>query len=66
MLELNDMNQRIDKEKARGTKLKQKVQLHVSLKTEDQVRELHVFDYILIQEQSDYNTQEVGMSSFVQ
>ncbi|XP_038555253.1 cilia- and flagella-associated protein 100-like [Micropterus salmoides] len=36
MLELNDMNQRIDKEKARGTKLKQKVQLHVSLKTEDQ------------------------------
>ncbi|XP_044062121.1 cilia- and flagella-associated protein 100-like [Siniperca chuatsi] len=35
-LQLNDMNQRIDKEKARSTKLKQKVQLHVSLNTEDQ------------------------------
>ncbi|XP_070769844.1 cilia- and flagella-associated protein 100-like [Enoplosus armatus] len=35
-LQLNDMNQRIDAEKARGTKLKQKIQLHVSLNTEDQ------------------------------
>ncbi|XP_054872317.1 cilia- and flagella-associated protein 100 isoform X3 [Amphiprion ocellaris] len=35
-LQINDMNQRIDKEKARGAKLKQKVQLHVSLNTEDQ------------------------------
>lgn len=38
------MNQRIDVEKARGTKLKQKVQLHVSLNTEDQVRKHNVFD----------------------
>uniref|UniRef100_UPI0037E8FB16 cilia- and flagella-associated protein 100 isoform X1 n=1 Tax=Semicossyphus pulcher TaxID=241346 RepID=UPI0037E8FB16 len=35
-LQINDMNQSIDKEKARGTKLNQKVQLHVSLNTEDQ------------------------------
>ncbi|XP_051810143.1 cilia- and flagella-associated protein 100-like [Acanthochromis polyacanthus] len=35
-LQITDMNQRIDKEKARGAKLKQKVQLHVSLNTEDQ------------------------------
>ncbi|XP_008288494.1 cilia- and flagella-associated protein 100 [Stegastes partitus] len=35
-LQINDINQRIDKEKARGAKLEQKVQLHVSLSTEDQ------------------------------
>ncbi|XP_076595571.1 cilia- and flagella-associated protein 100 [Chaetodon auriga] len=35
-LQIQDLNQRIDNEKARGTKLKQMVQLHVSLKTEDQ------------------------------
>ncbi|XP_034739311.1 cilia- and flagella-associated protein 100-like isoform X2 [Etheostoma cragini] len=35
-LQINDINQRIDIEKARGTKLRQKVQLHVSLKKEDQ------------------------------
>ncbi|XP_035861621.1 cilia- and flagella-associated protein 100 isoform X1 [Sander lucioperca] len=35
-LQINDMNQRIDIEKARGTKLRQKVQLHVSLNKEDQ------------------------------
>lgn len=39
------MNQRIDVERARGAKLKQKVQLHVSLNTEDQVRTHNVFDY---------------------
>ncbi|XP_041653172.1 cilia- and flagella-associated protein 100 [Cheilinus undulatus] len=32
----NNMKQRIDEEKEKGTKLKQKVQLHVSLTTEDQ------------------------------
>ncbi|XP_049442595.1 cilia- and flagella-associated protein 100-like [Epinephelus fuscoguttatus] len=35
-LQIADMNQRIDIEKARGAKLRQKVQLHVSLNTEDQ------------------------------
>ncbi|XP_039669364.1 cilia- and flagella-associated protein 100-like isoform X3 [Perca fluviatilis] len=35
-LQINDMNQRIEIEKARGTKLRQKVQLHVSLNKEDQ------------------------------
>ncbi|XP_062281279.1 cilia- and flagella-associated protein 100-like [Scomber scombrus] len=35
-LQINDVNQRIDKEKARGAKLEQRVQLHVSLNTEDQ------------------------------
>ncbi|XP_030251381.1 cilia- and flagella-associated protein 100 isoform X2 [Sparus aurata] len=35
-LQINDMNERVDKEKKRGAKLKQKVQLHVSLNTEDQ------------------------------
>ncbi|XP_070693347.1 cilia- and flagella-associated protein 100-like [Pempheris klunzingeri] len=35
-LQIDDMNQRINMEKARGAKLNQKVQLHVSLNTEDQ------------------------------
>ncbi|TKS72737.1 Cilia- and flagella-associated protein 100 [Collichthys lucidus] len=35
-LQINDMKQRIDKEKSRGTKLKLMVQLHISLNTEDQ------------------------------
>ncbi|XP_034546060.1 cilia- and flagella-associated protein 100 isoform X2 [Notolabrus celidotus] len=35
-LQINDMIQMIDKEKAKGAKLKQKVQLHISLNTEDQ------------------------------
>ncbi|XP_029021915.1 cilia- and flagella-associated protein 100 isoform X2 [Betta splendens] len=35
-LQINDVNQRIDKEKAKYNKLKQKVQLHLSLNTEDQ------------------------------
>ncbi|XP_074530573.1 cilia- and flagella-associated protein 100 isoform X2 [Halichoeres trimaculatus] len=35
-VQINNMIQKIDKEKARGAKLKQKVQLHVSLNTEDQ------------------------------
>ncbi|XP_030001721.1 cilia- and flagella-associated protein 100 [Sphaeramia orbicularis] len=35
-LQINDIKQRIDTEKARGAKLKQKVQLHVSLNTEDE------------------------------
>ncbi|XP_039975838.1 cilia- and flagella-associated protein 100 isoform X2 [Xiphias gladius] len=35
-LQINDMKQRIDKERARGNKLKRKVQLHVSLNKEDQ------------------------------
>ncbi|KAG8004259.1 hypothetical protein GBF38_009179 [Nibea albiflora] len=35
-LQINDMKQRIDKEKSRGAKLKQMVQLHISLNTEDQ------------------------------
>ncbi|XP_059202508.1 cilia- and flagella-associated protein 100 [Centropristis striata] len=35
-LQLNDINHRIDVETARGNKLRQKVQLHVSLNTEDQ------------------------------
>ncbi|CAK6976258.1 cilia- and flagella-associated protein 100 isoform X2 [Scomber scombrus] len=35
-LQINDVNQRIDKEKARAAKLEQRVQLHVSLNTEDQ------------------------------
>ncbi|XP_074504005.1 cilia- and flagella-associated protein 100-like [Sebastes fasciatus] len=35
-LQINDMNRRIDTEKARGAKVRQKVQLHVSLNTEDQ------------------------------
>ncbi|KAM9741686.1 cilia- and flagella-associated protein 100-like [Menidia menidia] len=34
--QVNYLNQRIDKERARGAKLKQKIQLHVSLSTEDQ------------------------------
>lgn len=41
-LQINDINQRIDKEKAKYNKLKQKVQLHLSLNTEDQVREQNV------------------------
>lgn len=36
-LQINSMKQRIDAEKARGNKLKQKVELHVSLNTQDQV-----------------------------
>ncbi|KAG7223588.1 hypothetical protein INR49_028481 [Caranx melampygus] len=36
MLQINDLTQRINSEKMRGNKLKQKVQLHVSLSTEDQ------------------------------
>eukprot|EP00064_Thunnus_orientalis_P004262 superscaffoldBa00000384_g4273 len=35
-LQINDVNQRIDKEKARAAKLEQRVQLHVSLNIEDQ------------------------------
>lgn len=35
-LQINSMKQRIDAEKARGNKLKQKVELHVSLNTQDQ------------------------------
>ncbi|AWP12481.1 putative coiled-coil domain-containing protein 37 [Scophthalmus maximus] len=35
-LQINDINQRINEEKARGNRLKQKVQLHVSLNSEDQ------------------------------
>ncbi|XP_019111485.2 cilia- and flagella-associated protein 100 isoform X2 [Larimichthys crocea] len=35
-LQINDMKQRIDKEKSRGVKLKLMVQLHISLNTEDQ------------------------------
>ncbi|XP_029297572.1 cilia- and flagella-associated protein 100 isoform X1 [Cottoperca gobio] len=35
-LQINDMNHRIDLEKTRGAKLRQKVQLHVVLNTEDQ------------------------------
>ncbi|KAM7389379.1 hypothetical protein PAMP_023363 [Pampus punctatissimus] len=35
-VQINDMNQRIDKEKARAAKLQQRVQLHVSLNAEDQ------------------------------
>ncbi|KAM8732982.1 cilia- and flagella-associated protein 100-like [Acanthopagrus schlegelii] len=35
-LQINDMNERVDKERKRAAKLKQKVQLHVSLNTEDQ------------------------------
>ncbi|XP_071362802.1 cilia- and flagella-associated protein 100 isoform X2 [Trachinotus anak] len=35
-LQINDMKRRVDKEKTRGNKLKQKVELHVSLHTEDQ------------------------------
>ncbi|XP_040904446.1 cilia- and flagella-associated protein 100 [Toxotes jaculatrix] len=35
-LQINDMKQRIDKEKTRGNKLKLRVQLHVSLDAEDQ------------------------------
>ncbi|XP_060903453.1 cilia- and flagella-associated protein 100 [Labrus mixtus] len=35
-LQINNMNQRIDKEKAKCIKLKQKVQFHISLNTEDQ------------------------------
>ncbi|XP_072252593.1 cilia- and flagella-associated protein 100 [Leuresthes tenuis] len=34
--QINDMSQRIDKEKARGAKLERNIQLHVSLSTEDQ------------------------------
>ncbi|KAM6924006.1 cilia- and flagella-associated protein 100 [Xenentodon cancila] len=34
--QLNYMNQKINKERARGAKLEQKVQLHLSLNTEDQ------------------------------
>lgn len=44
------MNERVDKEKKRGAKLKQKVQLHVSLNTEDQVRRQNVSDSISIQD----------------
>ncbi|KAK2849497.1 hypothetical protein Q5P01_009331 [Channa striata] len=35
-LQINDMNQKIEKEKLKGNKLKQKVQLHFALNTEDQ------------------------------
>ncbi|XP_036932902.1 cilia- and flagella-associated protein 100 isoform X3 [Acanthopagrus latus] len=35
-LQINDMNERVDKERKSAVKLKQKVQLHVSLNTEDQ------------------------------
>ncbi|CAJ1058360.1 cilia- and flagella-associated protein 100-like [Xyrichtys novacula] len=35
-LQINKMIQKIDQEKAKGTKLKQRVELHVSLNTEDQ------------------------------
>ncbi|KAM4732351.1 cilia- and flagella-associated protein 100-like [Anableps anableps] len=35
-LQINELNQKLDKEKARGAKLEQMVQLHVSLSSEDQ------------------------------
>nr|XP_020451034.1 cilia- and flagella-associated protein 100-like [Monopterus albus] len=35
-LQVNDMKQRVDKEKAKGNKLKQKVQFYVSLNTKEQ------------------------------
>lgn len=67
-MQINDLNQRIDTEKARGAKLKQKVQLHVSLNTQDQVRKQNVSDYILIQDLSGSNTQKscLMMLSFKQ
>lgn len=46
-LQINDMKQRIDKEKSRGVKLKLMVQLHISLNTEDQVRKQNVSEYNL-------------------
>lgn len=47
-MQISDMNQRISKEKARGAKLKQKVQLLGSLNTEDQVRKRNVSTRVLI------------------
>lgn len=44
------MNERVDKERKSAVKLKQKVQLHVSLNTEDQVRRQNVSDSISIQD----------------
>lgn len=41
-LEIDGIMQMIDKEKARGAKLELKVQLHVSLNTEDEVRKQNV------------------------
>ncbi|KAM3612875.1 uncharacterized protein V6R79_016256 [Siganus canaliculatus] len=35
-LQINDMNQKIQKEKERGAKLQQRIQIHVSLNTDDQ------------------------------
>lgn len=43
---INDMHQRINKEKARGNKLKQKVQILGSLDAEDEVRKQNVLVYI--------------------
>ncbi len=55
------MTQRINKEKARGAKLKQMVQLHVSLNTEDQVRRQSVSDYIksVLHKDLDHKTPEI-------
>lgn len=52
------MNRRIDKEKARGAQLKQKVQLLGSLNTEDQVRKQDVLGCVLIQVLSANSTQK--------
>lgn len=51
-MQISDMNQKISKEKARGAKLKQKVQLLGSLNTEDQVRKQNVVIFILTHESS--------------
>uniref|UniRef100_A0A3B3V8J7 Cilia and flagella associated protein 100 n=1 Tax=Poecilia latipinna TaxID=48699 RepID=A0A3B3V8J7_9TELE len=43
-LQIKELNQKLDKEKARGTKLEQMVQLHVSLSSQDQDEMLDALD----------------------
>uniref|UniRef100_A0A3P9N7G3 Cilia and flagella associated protein 100 n=1 Tax=Poecilia reticulata TaxID=8081 RepID=A0A3P9N7G3_POERE len=43
-LQIKELNQKLDKEKARGAKLEQMVQLHVSLSSQDQDEMLHALD----------------------
>lgn len=41
--QIDDMNKQIEEEKTRASKLKKKVELHVLLNTEDEVRKWKVF-----------------------
>lgn len=59
------MEQRIEKEKARGAKLKQKVQFLSSLNTEDQVGKQNVLGYLSILDLYILNLLLLGTSAFL-